>query len=199
MKYKMQKSSLKNVLNFISEAGALKMVRRSGWSVLGIKDAESVAEHSFRCAVIGYVLSRMEKKISAHKVLLMTLFSDMHEARITDLHKMAQRYIDVQTAEDKSFYEQISSLPEYIKEELGSIYKEYKQQDTKESLIARDADILECLIQAKEYHRCGYHEAAKFMKKAPRFIKTKSARELWRLARDMDLNDWWVRLSEFKR
>ena len=50
----------KELLNFIAEAGMLKRVRRSGWSVLGIKDAETVAEHSFRCAVIGYILASME-------------------------------------------------------------------------------------------------------------------------------------------
>lgn len=198
MKPKKQKSYLKDVLNFISEAGVLKAVQRSGWSVLGIKNAESVAEHSFRCAVIGYVLSRMEK-IPPYKVLLMTLFNDIQEARITDLHKMAQRYIDVQIAEDRAFDEQIGSLPERIKEELEGIHREYRNQDTKESLIARDADILECLIQAKEYYQHGFSEAAKFMKKAARFIKTKSAQELWRLAKNTNLNDWWFGLSEFKR
>ena len=35
----------KSVLDFISEAGLLKRVSRSGWSVVGIKDAESVADH----------------------------------------------------------------------------------------------------------------------------------------------------------
>ncbi len=188
----------RDILKFISEAGLLKRLRRSGWAVLGIKDAETVAEHSFRCAVIGYVLARMEKA-PPYKVLLMALFNDIQEARITDLHKMAQRYIDVRTAEDKSFNEQIGALPKTIKGELADMRREYKKQGTRESIVARDADILECLIQAKEYQGYGYPEAAKFMKKAPRFLKTKSARELWRLAKNMNLNDWWFRLSEFKR
>ena len=176
----------------------LKRVQRSGWSVLGIKNSESVAEHSFRCAVIGYVLARLEN-VSPYKILLMTLLNDMHEARITDLHKMAQRYINAQTAEDKSFREQIGSLPKAMKVELTAIYKEYKAQNTKDSAIARDADILECLIQAREYQQQGILEAVKFMKKAPRFLKTKSARELWRLAKDLNPNDWWFRLSGFRR
>ncbi len=186
------------VLNFIAEAGTLKYVRRSGWWVLGIKDAETVAEHSFRCAVIGYVIACMEK-VPPLKVLLMTLFNDIHEARLNDLHKMSQRYIKLKKAEDKAFSEQIASLPKNIKDELAGMHAENRKQNTKESLIARDADILECLIQAKEYHEHGFKNAFKFMKKAPRFLKTKSAKRLWHLTKTTNLNEWWEKLSEFKR
>ncbi len=194
----MSKKQDTKLLNFIAEAGMLKRVRRSGWWVLGIKDAETVAEHSFRCAVIGYIIACMEK-ISPYKVLLMTLFNDMHEARINDLHKMSERYIKLRKAEDKAFAEQISSLPKKIKNELSGMRAEYKRQNTKEGIIARDADILECLIQAKEYEEHGYKEAFKFMRKAPSFLKTKSSKKLWSTAKTMNLNEWWEKLSEFKR
>jgi putative hydrolase of HD superfamily len=195
---KNKKGTKQDIINFIAEAGMLKRVSRSGWSVLGIKDAETVAEHSFRCAVIGYIIARLEKA-DPYKVLLMTLFNDIHEARITDLHKMAQRYIEAEPCEDESFYEQISKLPHNIRDELQGMREDYKLQDTKESLIARDADIIECLIQAKEYQEHGYKEAYKFMEKAPEHLKTKSAKELWKKAKSMNLNDWWMSLSDFKR
>jgi len=188
----------KNILEFIAEAGLLKRIKRSGWWVLGIKDGESVAEHSFRCAVIGYVISKMEK-VSPYKTLVMTLFGDIYEARISDLHKMAQRYFEFEKGEDKAFKEQVKPLPKAIKGELGDLHKEYRRQKSKESIIARDADILECLIQAKEYYEFGFKEANKFMKKAPSFLKTKSAKKLWSLAKRMKLNEWWMRIAEFKR
>lgn len=192
------KSNESSILQLISEAGMLKRVERSGWSVLGIKNAESVADHSFRCSVIGYVLSRMEG-IEPYKTLIMTMFNDIHEARITDLHKMAQRYVKIGGAEDASFREQVGSLPPSMKEELLDLRVEYRKQKSKESIVARDADILECLIQAKEYVEHGFREASKFMKKAPRFLETKSARNLWRLAKRKKLNDWWFELTEFTR
>jgi putative hydrolase of HD superfamily len=194
----MKKLQDKALLEFISEAGLLKRIKRSGWWVLGIKDAETVAEHSFRCAVMGYVISKMEK-VSPYKVLMMTLFGDIHEARISDLHKMAQRYLDYEKLEDKAFFEQISVLPPIIQGELLGLHKEYRKQKSKESIIARDADILECLIQAKEYYEFGFKEAHKFMNKAPEHLRTKSARRLWQSAKKMRLNDWWVRLGEFRR
>lgn len=198
MKHKRQDKRFMKALDFISEAGMLKQVQRSGWSVLGIKNAESVADHSFRCAVIGYILAHMEG-VSPYRVLLMTLFNDIHESRIFDLHKMAQRYIDGRKAEDSSFYEQISSLPGRNKRELAAMRGEYLAQETKESIVARDADVLECLIQAREYQIHGFREATKFMKKAPDTLKTKSAKSLWRLAKEKDINNWWVKLSNFTR
>lgn len=198
MRKKLKEKKLKNVLDFISEAGMLKQVQRSGWSVLGIKNAESVADHSFRCAVIGYVLAHMEGA-DPYRVFLMTLFNDIHESRIFDLHKMAQRYIDGKAAENRSFSEQIGSLPKAMKDELAGAREEYNRQKTKEGVIARDADVLECLIQAREYQCYGFREAVKFMKKAPRFLKTKSAKALWKMARVIDPNDWWFKLSTFTR
>ncbi|MBM3248252.1 MAG: HD family hydrolase [Candidatus Omnitrophica bacterium] len=188
----------RKIVDFLSEAGLLKFVKRSGWWVLGIKNPETVAEHSFRCAVIGYVLAKMEESDS-NKVLIMALFNDLQEARITDMHKMAQRYIEYQNAEDKAFNEQIGLLPNSMKDELSKLHKEYRNQKTKESIIARDADILECLIQAKEYYEHGFRQAVKFMKKAPEHLKSKSAKRLWKLAKTKDLNVWWESLSDFRR
>ena len=60
-------------IDLFAEAGLLKKVKRSGWWVAGIKDPESVAEHSFRCAVIGYYIAHVEK-VDRYKVLVMALF-----------------------------------------------------------------------------------------------------------------------------
>ena len=194
----MSKKEDKKILDFFAEAGMLKRVARSGWWVLGIKNSESVADHSFRCAVIAYVLSKMEKAPSQDAVI-MSLFNDIHEARINDMHKMAQRYVDFNKAEDLAFSEQIKPLPQNIKKELSLLHKKYRAQKSKESIIARDADILECLIQAKEYQEHGFKEAGKFMKKAPQFLKTKSARRLWKLAQSTNLNQWWEDIGKFQR
>jgi len=188
----------KNIFDFISEAGMLKQMPRSGWQVLGIKNPESVADHSFRCAVIGYLLARLEDG-DAYRVMFMCLFGDICEARITDLHKMAQKYIKSRKIEDRALEDQAKSLPKQIKQELLGFHQDYRDQKTLESKIARDADILECLIQAKEYYEQGNLQAKKFMQKAPKHLATKSSKKLWELAKKSDSNNWWFRLSEFER
>ncbi|MGB2599391.1 MAG: HD domain-containing protein [Candidatus Omnitrophota bacterium] len=187
-----------DVLNFFAEAGKLKYIKRSGWWMVGIPYEESVAEHSFRCAVIGYVLAKMEG-VEPYKVLVMTLFNDLHEARINDMHKVASRYLDVKQAEKKAFADQVETLEENLRTELESLREEYDGQKTPEGVIARDADILECLIQAKEYSDQGFRNAEKFFKKAPEHLETGSARKLWEDAKNWDSNTWWERLGKFER
>lgn len=198
VKHKKSKQEDKKILNFFAEAGALKQIKRSGWWLIGAKDAESVAEHSFRCSIVGYVLAKMEK-VAPYRVVMMTLLNDFHEARLTDLHKLAQRYINLGQAEIKAFNEQMKPLPPFLRQELAGLHSELRGQKTKAAILARDADILECLVQAKEYHEQGFVQAAKLMEKAPKHLKSRSARKLWEIAKNTELNKWWFVLSEFKR
>ncbi|MCM8812647.1 MAG: HD domain-containing protein [Candidatus Omnitrophica bacterium] len=188
----------KAFLQLIHESGLLKRVRRSGWWVVGINNPESVAEHCFRCAVIGYVLAVMER-LDAHTVTMMCLLNDIQEARINDAHKVASRYLNFSAAEDAAFADQTARLPEPARRQLRAWRADYTAQKTPESIAARDADILECLIQAKEYHEQGYAQAEKFLRKAPRFLRSAAAKQLWQAALRTDSSGWWQELTDFKR
>ena len=96
---------MKDITNFIFEMGTLKNVKRSGWWTINVKDPENVAEHSFRSGLLGYFLAKLEK-VDVHKVTLMSLFNDLHEARLNDLHKVGHRYIDFRAAETAARKEQ---------------------------------------------------------------------------------------------
>ena len=185
-------------LNFFAEAGLLKRVKRSGWWVAGIENPETVAEHCFRCALIGYYIAHCEG-VDPYQVMSMTLFNDIHEARINDLHKMGHYYIEFRKAEEKVFNDQIQRLNSKVKNSLSSMRKKYTQQSTPESIVARDADILECLIQAKEYMDNGYPVAKTFFKRAPDYLRTATARKLWRQAQRWNSHSWWQEVVKFER
>ncbi len=185
-------------LNFFAEAGLLKRVKRSGWWVAGIENAETVAEHCFRCAVIAFYIAYSEGA-DPYKAVTMALFNDIHEARINDLHKMGHYYIDFREAEKKAFKDQIAALDIKVMKELERSRLEYDTQSSLESIVTRDADILECLIQAKEYMDNGYPMAKTFFKRAPDHLKTKTAQELWAQALQWDSHEWWQNVVKFER
>ena len=114
----------------------LKRVKRSGWWVAGIENPESVADHCFRCAVIGFYMAH-EEGADPYRVLAMTLFNDIHEARINDLHKMGHFYIDFKDAEKRVFKDQVAPLPSKVRTALTDIRGDYDAQRTHEALIAR--------------------------------------------------------------
>ncbi len=187
-----------NIVKFLFESGQLKQVKRSGWWMINIKDPENVAEHSFRCAIVGYVLSKMEK-CSAEKVVLMCLFQDLPEARITDLHKVAHRYIDVRKAEKEALREQMQLLPKEYGNEITKLFYEFSGDLSKEGIVARDADLLENALSAKEYMDMGHKEAVRWIHNIRKLIKTKSAKTLLKTIEKTNSKEWSFGLKKAER
>lgn len=183
----------KQLVNFFHEVGFLKTVPRSGWFLIGKDNPESVAEHSFRTAVIGYFLAKREG-VDYDKVMKVCLFHDMHETRTGDLNKVNQRYIDSALAEKNSFLEMISGLED---DELKEVYSDFKS-GSREGVICKDADHIECALQAKEYIDQGYEQAWDWINNIAKVIRTDAAKELLELIKDSDSNEWWKGLKKIE-
>ena len=79
---------LAGTATFLYEMGQLKNLPRAGWLLLGIPQPESVAEHSFRVAVIGITLAAMEGA-DVGRTAALCLMHDAHETRIGDVPSSA--------------------------------------------------------------------------------------------------------------
>jgi len=189
---------MNDIAKFLYEVGQLKRVKRSGWWLINIADPENVADHSHRAAVIGFLLARLEKA-DPYKTVMMCLFNDLHEARINDLHKVGQRYIDFKQAETKAHKEQVERLPSAIGKEVFGLHEEFQAQKTKESIIARDADLLENAVQAREYIGIGYDAAQDWIDNIKTILMTDSAKTLMAELEKTDPNSWWKGLKRITR
>lgn len=186
---------MQELMKFLFEVGHLKNVDRSGWWLFGNKMPESVAEHSFRCAILGYFLAKLEN-VDTFKVVIMCLFHDVHEARLNDLHKIAQNYMNFKEAEKKASQEQIKSLNNPERREIENTLEEFVNQKSKESIVARDADILECAMQAREYQAQGYEAAIDWLERAKSTLRSESAKRLLSTIERADPNEWWKNLKD---
>ena len=95
---------MKDIVNFLFEVGMLKKTPRTGYQFLG-SGKESVAEHSFRSAIIGYTLAQQEQDADLLKVILMCLFHDLPEARTGDHNYVNKKYVSV---DEKSAVEDLA-------------------------------------------------------------------------------------------
>jgi len=180
---------MRDAVRFLFEIGQLKRVARSGWWVAGVRDPESVAEHSFRCAWIGYLLAQRDGRADAGRVTLMCLMNDLHEARINDLHKVAQAYVDFPAAETRAFLDQAATIPEG--EALQQLHLEYQAGETHDAQLARDADRLEAAFQALEYMAEGYRATERWLESARVALRTEIAREMFAAMVDFDPTTWF--------
>ena len=177
------------IARFIYETGQLKRVARSGWWAAGVKNPESVAEHSFRAAVIAWFLAGLEGA-QPEKAMAMALFHDVPEARTNDLHKVAQKYLDTKPAHHAIAQELSQSLPSPWGALFAGILKETEEQPSPEARVARDADLLECLFQAREYEALGY-PVAEWIKNTSANLSTRSARLIAEAALKQQPYAWW--------
>lgn len=184
-----------NIIKFFYEVGQAKKVDRSGWWIAGISDPESVAEHSFRVAIIGYVLAKLENG-DPDKVITMCLFHDIHETRINDIHKIGQKYINTDDAEKQAFLDQVKGLPKSVSSTLNALISEFNDCESLEAKIAHDADKLECLLQAREYHSQGYNDVVDWIDSCGNNLNTKSAQEIAEKCMQIQPHEWWCGLKK---
>jgi len=187
---------MESVAKFLFEIGHLKRVARSGWWVAGVRAPESVAEHSFRCAWIGYFLALAEGADGA-RVVLMSLAHDVPEARLNDQHKVAQRYLDPKPVEARVFGDQVAGLP--TRGELAGLQAEFAAGATLEARVARDADRLECAFQALEYVEEGHAPCRDWFVNTEGALVTASAKSLFATLSTVDPNAWYRNLPGHNR
>lgn len=184
----------KKICNYIFELGTLKKFQHSGVKLAGVKDSDTIAEHVYRTSIIGYVLAKMEKA-DASKTALICLFHDNAECRITDLHRVARRYINTKEGETKAYKEQVSGFPPETAKELTSLFMEFENAKTREGILARDADMLETAFQAKEYLELGYKACQDWLDNTEKVIKSKSAKSLFKTMKKTGFAEWWTGLK----
>ena len=182
------------IYKYIYEIGQLKRVQRSGWWIAGIKQPESLAEHSFRTAVIGFILATLEGADPFHTMAI-CLFHDAHEARLNDQHKVGQRYMDMDSIEPIVAAEQQSRLPEKIASSLDDLFRAYQKMDSLDAQLARDADLLECLVQAREYQSQGYPDVQEWIDSCLAGLKSKSAKQIAQDCIKSEPAEWWKDLK----
>lgn len=184
----------KDIAKFLYEMGQLKRVKRSGWWIAGVKDPETVAEHSFRTAVIAYILAQLEGA-DPEKVVSMALFHDMAETRTNDAHRIVRRYVDWENVDKKAVGDQSRRLPDNIGKRITSLISEFEKAASLDARIVRDADLLECLVQAREYQTLGYNDVGDWIFNAQAALKTESAKKIAAECLKTEPKEWWQGLK----
>jgi putative hydrolase of HD superfamily len=167
---------MKNVLNFLIEVGKLKKMPRRGWILRGIKNPETIAAHTFRTALMAWLLGK-RKNLNVNKILKMSLIHDLCEVYAGDttpydkisfknkkeFKKIILRwprfskknkekiFREKYKKEYKSLKKLLSKIPPHFKKEIKDLWIDYEEGLTREGKFVRQLDRVENLLQAIEY------------------------------------------------
>jgi len=181
------------IVSFGYEAGQLKKLPRAGWLLTGITSPESVADHSFRVAVLAYVIA-VQEGANPERAAALGLFHDFPETRIGDVPSVGKPY--VRTADpNKVIADQTAALPASLAEHITALVAEHESAKTPdatlESRCSRDADKLELLLQAREYQAQGNQLVQPYIDSMIPAISTRTGMALAKTAQDLSPSIWW--------
>ncbi|WP_290061434.1 HD domain-containing protein [Paraclostridium bifermentans] len=134
-------------LEILSVAEKLKCNTRHSWTSSGRH--ESVAEHSWRIALMALLMRDEFPNIDMDKVIRMCLIHDLGEAFTGDIPAFDKKEEDSKK-EDEIFLQWIGTFPAHYKEEFTELLAEMNERKTEEAKLYKALDNLEAVIQHNE-------------------------------------------------
>lgn len=198
-----EKSHHERITDFLFELGSMrKLLRMHRQRLLTDDMSDNIASHSYRVAMIGWLLAQ-EEDADPYKVVMMCLLHDVGEIRSGDQNYIHKRYVKV--FEDQIKEEQLGALP-YA--DLKNVLDEYDERKTKEAIVAKDADLLDQTLLLREYELQGNAEAKRWLydtatdgsliyKRTEKLV-TESARRLSDMSYKRSPAEWTNTLSTSK-
>ena len=110
---------------------------------------ESVAEHSWRLALMAFWLEDEFPELDMNKVIRMCLIHDLGECFTGDIPVFLKTQADT-AKEDAQLQEWVSSLPEPVSGQMQALYQEMEERETPEAKLYKALDGLEALISHNE-------------------------------------------------
>ena len=138
---------MRSYLDFLAIAEKLKCNTRHSWTSTGRR--ESVAEHSWRLALMAYLVRDEFPELDMDRVIQMCLFHDMGEAVTGDIPAFEKTEQD-ETVESRAVQTLLEKLPQPYAAEVTELFREMDERKTGEAKLYKALDKLEAVIQHNE-------------------------------------------------
>lgn len=119
---------------------------------LGMRHPESVADHSYRTALMAMVFSDI-RGLDTEKAVKMALLHDLPEALVGDSIPGERTPAEKKRMESAAMRTLLSDLPPRVAKEYRAVWSELKEHASPEAQLIGQLDKLEMAIQAREYRR----------------------------------------------
>lgn len=194
-------SKEERIADFLFEIGTMRKLLRSHRQVLLTDDlSDNIASHSYRVAMIGWMLAK-EEGANPERVTIMCLLHDLEEVRTMDHNYIHKRY--VMTTPETVDREQLGTLPW---PDLHNLVGEYRERSTKDAIVAKDADLLDQILLLREYEWQGNKEASIWLRgkgtethnSQLKRLQTSAAKRIGTILLERQPSSWWNTLWTHK-
>lgn len=173
-------SETDQLVEFFRDLHRLKHAEREGWKNSGVeRPRDTIASHSFGAAMVGWMLAE-DTGIDSDRVVKMLLIHDLIMAHIPDYTPGDEEFDSKKQLERQKTGELIESIPVSIREEFRELLEEMRGQETGAARLAKEADKLDTLLQAKLYsEETGEDLLDEFKESYREFFQTDKGKEIF--------------------
>ncbi|ODV84502.1 hypothetical protein CANARDRAFT_29048 [[Candida] arabinofermentans NRRL YB-2248] len=190
------KNSYNYINSFYQIVQLLKTQKRTGWLEHNITNPESISDHMYRMSIIAMSLNtkNFQQSFDLSKCIKISLIHDIAECLVGDIVPHDTQIDKIE--KHKREYNTILYLSKIIKpynaefsNEIIELWLDYEEQRNFESIIIKDIDKYELLIQTFEYEMSNDVKLDEFYQ-CERLIKNQ---ELKNMANDLlkKRNQYW--------
>lgn len=168
------------IIDFFEPVEKIKRKEREGWKLAKFKPViETIGSHSFGAALLGWLLAKKEK-LNEEKVVKLLLVHDLVMAYMQDVTPRDKNYERKSEIENSKIAKLLEKIPKEMRKEVETLITEYQKQETEESLLAREADKLDTLLQSLFYSKKkGKNEVfQEFFDHYKKFFRSKSGKKI---------------------
>ena len=168
------------LVEFFRRSGRLKTEPRKGWvKKLGERAPESVADHSYRSALMAMVFSDM-RGLDTERAVKMAILHDLPESVVGDSIPGERSRREKVRREDEAMISLLERMPRPIREEYTRLWAEFLEGMSPEAVLVSQIDKLEMAMQAQEYADRGHDPRSlrEFFRTARRSVKDRELRRM---------------------
>lgn len=187
---------MEEILDFLIKVGNLKKMPRTGFAWLGIKEPETIAQHSYRVALMNWILASEGKaKMDIKKVIKTSLVHDICEVYAGDMTPYWGLLPD-DPDQRLEMLKHAVRLPKVVKVKRDRI-KHKKEKAALVKLLkklepAEKREIMDCWMN---YEKMKGREG-RFVKQGDKVETLLQALEYWGSAPDTPVMGWWEEVEE---
>ena len=138
-------------IRFLELVARLKHLPRQGWVNHGVCAPETVSGHMYRMAMSAFLLP---KEMDWTKVMKIALVHDLAESIVGDITPRDQVPAEVKRQKELEAMQSITALlPDWSNAEVLALWTEYEDQSSPESVIVKDLDKFDMILQGFEYEK----------------------------------------------
>jgi len=152
-----------SIYEFYKTAKKLTSMKRAGWVERGVRDPESISDHSFMAAML--CMAAAPDDIDKCKAVKMALIHDLAESLTGDMITKENwpsggtiTEAEKHEIEKSSIGKILSCLEGSVSDEIMELWTEFEAGKTREARFVRSIDVAQRCITAAEYHKEGNHK-----------------------------------------